>query len=178
MHAHIWLWSWKERIVISDIDGTITRSDVFGQILPFLGKDWTHSGVTELYTALAKQGRPTLPHPFPFSLSLSISFSLTHPYWKTHMNLKGIKFSISHLGRSVSRTKRSRSFGGSNKGTTISLSDQSSSLLTDSSRYLLLFCLFFSVFFRFSFEFLSYFLSLILGFLSFSHYFVSPSIEK
>jgi phosphatidate phosphatase LPIN len=32
VHASIWLWSWKEKIVVSDIDGTITRSDVFGQV--------------------------------------------------------------------------------------------------------------------------------------------------
>jgi len=56
VHASIWLWSWKVKIVVSDIDGTITRSDVFGQILPFLGQDWTHSGVTELYSAIHKQG--------------------------------------------------------------------------------------------------------------------------
>jgi phosphatidate phosphatase LPIN len=35
--------------VISDVDGTITKSDIFGQILPFVGKDWTQSGVAELY---------------------------------------------------------------------------------------------------------------------------------
>ena len=75
----IYLWSWDDRIVISDIDGTITRcvcvrvhacvcvlfspmltltcpsvlsclrSDTLGHILPTLGKDWTHQGIAHLY---------------------------------------------------------------------------------------------------------------------------------
>uniref|UniRef100_A0A672Q2J2 phosphatidate phosphatase n=1 Tax=Sinocyclocheilus grahami TaxID=75366 RepID=A0A672Q2J2_SINGR len=40
----IYLWNWDDKVIISDIDGTITKSDVFGQILPQFGKDWTHQG--------------------------------------------------------------------------------------------------------------------------------------
>mmetsp|Transcript_30350 Transcript_30350/g.84838 ORF Transcript_30350/g.84838 Transcript_30350/m.84838 type:complete len:941 (-) Transcript_30350:1526-4348(-) len=56
IHATMWLWNYDAKLVVSDIDGTITRSDVFGQILPFLGKDWTHSGVSELYSLVHKAG--------------------------------------------------------------------------------------------------------------------------
>ncbi|XP_035385320.1 LOW QUALITY PROTEIN: phosphatidate phosphatase LPIN1 [Electrophorus electricus] len=42
-------WNWNDKIVISDIDGTITRSDTLGHILPTLGKDWTHQGITSLF---------------------------------------------------------------------------------------------------------------------------------
>ena len=42
--------------MISDIDGTITRSDVMGQIMPMIGKDWTHKGVTKLFTNVSKNG--------------------------------------------------------------------------------------------------------------------------
>ncbi|KAF5885986.1 phosphatidate phosphatase LPIN1-like isoform X2 [Clarias magur] len=45
----IYLWNWDDKIVISDIDGTITRSDTLGHILPTLGKDWTHQGIARLY---------------------------------------------------------------------------------------------------------------------------------
>uniref|UniRef100_A0A669CZ21 phosphatidate phosphatase n=1 Tax=Oreochromis niloticus TaxID=8128 RepID=A0A669CZ21_ORENI len=45
----IYLWNWDDKVIISDIDGTITKSDVFGQILPQLGKDWTHQGIAKLY---------------------------------------------------------------------------------------------------------------------------------
>eukprot|EP01104_Vermistella_antarctica_P009207 TRINITY_DN2349_c0_g1_i1.p1 TRINITY_DN2349_c0_g1~~TRINITY_DN2349_c0_g1_i1.p1 ORF type:complete len:1063 (+),score=241.93 TRINITY_DN2349_c0_g1_i1:157-3345(+) len=54
--SQIYLWSSSDRIVISDIDGTITRSDVFGQIMPYLGKDWSHSGVVNLYTSIRNNG--------------------------------------------------------------------------------------------------------------------------
>ena len=52
----IYLWPSSSKIVISDVDGTITSSDVLGQVLPFLGKDWTHEGIIELYTGITKRG--------------------------------------------------------------------------------------------------------------------------
>jgi phosphatidate phosphatase LPIN len=44
------------KIVVSDVDGTITKSDVLGQVLPTLGADWTHQGVTKLFDNIAKNG--------------------------------------------------------------------------------------------------------------------------
>ncbi|XP_034044035.1 phosphatidate phosphatase LPIN1 isoform X2 [Thalassophryne amazonica] len=55
-HGTIYLWSWDDKIVISDIDGTITRSDTLGQILPTLGKDWTHQGIAQLYHRVSQNG--------------------------------------------------------------------------------------------------------------------------
>ena len=52
----IYLWTSTSKVVISDVDGTITKSDVLGQVLPVLGKDWSHEGVTELFTRITKQG--------------------------------------------------------------------------------------------------------------------------
>jgi len=52
----IFLWDWKSKIVISDVDGTITKSDVFGQLMPILGKDWSHKGVVSLYHGIEKNG--------------------------------------------------------------------------------------------------------------------------
>ncbi|XP_035025636.1 phosphatidate phosphatase LPIN2 isoform X1 [Hippoglossus stenolepis] len=52
----IYMWNWDDRVIISDIDGTITKSDVFGQILPQLGKDWTHQGIAKLYHSVAENG--------------------------------------------------------------------------------------------------------------------------
>lgn len=54
--AHIYLWKWNARIVISDVDGTITRSDVLGQFMPLVGKDWTQSGVARLFCAIKENG--------------------------------------------------------------------------------------------------------------------------
>ncbi|CAJ1896234.1 unnamed protein product [Sphenostylis stenocarpa] len=50
--AHIYLWKWNARIVISDVDGTITKSDVLGQVMPLVGRDWTQSGVARLFSAI------------------------------------------------------------------------------------------------------------------------------
>jgi len=54
--SRIFFWNHKVKIVISDVDGTITRSDVLGHILPRLGRDWSHEGVTELFTNIRKNG--------------------------------------------------------------------------------------------------------------------------
>jgi len=40
------LWNHTVKIVITDVDGTITKSDVLGMFLPIFGKDWSHKGVT------------------------------------------------------------------------------------------------------------------------------------
>lgn len=54
--AFIYLWDYKDHVVISDIDGTITRSDTLGHIFTAVGKDWTHYGVANLYTNIEKNG--------------------------------------------------------------------------------------------------------------------------
>ena len=56
LKSSIYLWPSTTKLVISDVDGTITRSDVLGQVLPFLGRDWTHEGVIELFTEITKRG--------------------------------------------------------------------------------------------------------------------------
>jgi phosphatidate phosphatase LPIN len=51
IESNIFLWKYDNKLIISDIDGTITkynisniRSDALGHILPMFGKDWSHSG--------------------------------------------------------------------------------------------------------------------------------------
>ncbi|KAK4419132.1 Phosphatidate phosphatase PAH1 [Sesamum alatum] len=56
VEAHIYLWKWNARIVISDVDGTITKSDVLGQFMPLVGKDWTHSGIARFFSAIKENG--------------------------------------------------------------------------------------------------------------------------
>lgn len=56
LKTFIYLWPSTVKIVISDIDGTITRSDILGQVLPFFGGKWSHEGVIELYNSIAKNG--------------------------------------------------------------------------------------------------------------------------
>ncbi|KAM8914290.1 phosphatidate phosphatase LPIN2 isoform 2-T2 [Spinachia spinachia] len=54
--AAIYLWNWDDHVIISDIDGTITKSDALGHILPQFGKDWTHKGIAKLYHKIHQNG--------------------------------------------------------------------------------------------------------------------------
>lgn len=54
--AYMYLWRHDVPIVISDIDGTITKSDALGHVLNMIGRDWTHIGVAKLYTEIVANG--------------------------------------------------------------------------------------------------------------------------
>ncbi|KAL3425350.1 hypothetical protein PVAG01_02141 [Phlyctema vagabunda] len=54
--ANMYLWRYDVPIVISDIDGTITKSDALGHVLNMIGRDWTHIGVAKLYTEIVANG--------------------------------------------------------------------------------------------------------------------------
>ncbi|PTD11974.1 hypothetical protein HYE67_008822 [Fusarium culmorum] len=54
--ANMYLWRHETPVVISDIDGTITKSDALGHVLNMIGRDWTHSGVAKLYSDISANG--------------------------------------------------------------------------------------------------------------------------
>jgi phosphatidate phosphatase LPIN len=54
--AYMYLWTVDVPIVISDIDGTITKSDALGHLLNMVGRDWTHVGVAKLYSDIVANG--------------------------------------------------------------------------------------------------------------------------
>ncbi|KAL7939613.1 LNS2 domain-containing protein [Trichoderma chlorosporum] len=54
--ANLYLWKHDTPVVISDIDGTITKSDALGHVLNMIGRDWTHSGIAKLYSDIALNG--------------------------------------------------------------------------------------------------------------------------
>lgn len=54
--AYLYLWKWNVPIVISDIDGTITKSDTLGHLFTMFGKDWTHEGVARLFSDIKNNG--------------------------------------------------------------------------------------------------------------------------
>ncbi|KAA8632839.1 hypothetical protein SMACR_02868 [Sordaria macrospora] len=54
--AYMFLWKHEVPVVISDIDGTITKSDALGHVLNMIGRDWTHAGVAKLYTDIVANG--------------------------------------------------------------------------------------------------------------------------
>lgn len=54
--SNLYFWQAHTPIVISDIDGTITKSDALGHVLNMFGKDWTHPGVAGLFQDIYKNG--------------------------------------------------------------------------------------------------------------------------
>jgi phosphatidate phosphatase LPIN len=54
--GNIYLWPHDAKVVISDVDGTVTRSDFLGQVMPFVGKDWSQPGIAPLYTNVRRNG--------------------------------------------------------------------------------------------------------------------------
>ncbi|KAJ3213697.1 hypothetical protein HDU67_002580 [Dinochytrium kinnereticum] len=54
--SKIFFWDYDVKVVISDVDGTITKSDALGHLFTMVGRDWTHSGVASLYTNIRKNG--------------------------------------------------------------------------------------------------------------------------
>jgi phosphatidate phosphatase LPIN len=54
--AYMYLWRHETPVVISDIDGTITKSDALGHVLNMIGRDWTHAGVAKLYSDIVANG--------------------------------------------------------------------------------------------------------------------------
>ena len=56
LKAYVYLLRWSTRLVISDVDGTITRSDLLGHVLPAMGVDWSHEGIVPLFHNIARNG--------------------------------------------------------------------------------------------------------------------------
>ncbi|GMM53277.1 phosphatidate phosphatase [Starmerella bacillaris] len=54
--ANIFLWDSEVPVVISDIDGTITKSDAMGHLMTLVGRDWTHAGVGRLFSDISANG--------------------------------------------------------------------------------------------------------------------------
>lgn len=54
--AFMYLWNHDTPVVISDIDGTITKSDALGHFFNMVGRDWTHAGVAKLYSDIVANG--------------------------------------------------------------------------------------------------------------------------
>ncbi|EAY16267.1 SMP2 protein-related protein [Trichomonas vaginalis G3] len=54
--ALLFLLKASDKIVVSDIDGTVTKSDAIGQVFGAIGADWTQPGLAKLYDKIASYG--------------------------------------------------------------------------------------------------------------------------
>jgi phosphatidate phosphatase LPIN len=84
--AHIYLYEWNTKLVISDVDGTVTKSDVMGHIMPVFGRDWAHEGISELYTKIKSNGYEIL-----YLSSRPIGHSLTTREYLFNLDQNGAK---------------------------------------------------------------------------------------
>ena len=56
LKSNIYFWPSTVKMILWDIDGTVTKSDLLGVILPRLGIEWNHDGVIELIDKLSCNG--------------------------------------------------------------------------------------------------------------------------
>jgi hypothetical protein len=56
IHACIFLWEHTDKVVVCDIDGTVTRSDFLGYSAHLMGYEYTHDGVTDVLNYLHEAG--------------------------------------------------------------------------------------------------------------------------
>lgn len=52
----IFLYEQNVKIVVSDIDGTVTRSDIRGNVYYVFGKEWFQPEICDLYTKIEQNG--------------------------------------------------------------------------------------------------------------------------
>ena len=79
LECNLFLWDSDDKCVVSDIDGTITKSDVLGHIYTMVGKDYAHPGIASLYHNIVRNGYKIL---FVTSRAISQSNS-TRAYLRT-----------------------------------------------------------------------------------------------
>lgn len=54
--CNVFRWNHTDKLIVSDIDGTITKNEELGIIISMFGKDWTQPGVSELFTKIEQNG--------------------------------------------------------------------------------------------------------------------------
>ena len=54
--SNIYFWPHDIKMILWDIDGTVTKSDILGVILPRIGINWNHEGVIELINKMNENG--------------------------------------------------------------------------------------------------------------------------
>ena len=79
LECNLFLWDSDDKCVVSDIDGTITKSDVLGHVYTMVGKDYAHPGIASLYHNIVRNGYKIL---FVTSRAISQSNS-TRAYLRT-----------------------------------------------------------------------------------------------
>ncbi|CAD1809310.1 LNS2 (Lipin/Ned1/Smp2) family protein [Candida parapsilosis] len=97
--ANLFLWKSTTPIVISDIDGTITKSDALGHVLNLIGRDWTHPGVASLFQEINQNGYNIL-----YLTARSVGQADSTRQYLTGVNQDGVKLPSGPVILSPDRT--------------------------------------------------------------------------
>lgn len=52
----VYCWSSNDKIIISDVDGTVTKTDARGHVFTRVGFDYAHDGIASLFTNINNNG--------------------------------------------------------------------------------------------------------------------------
>ncbi len=56
INAQIYLYADNDKLIVSDVDGTVTKNDIGGHIHNFISKEYLHAGYADLVKKLDKNG--------------------------------------------------------------------------------------------------------------------------
>ncbi|GMM36653.1 phosphatidate phosphatase [Saccharomycopsis crataegensis] len=97
--SRIFLWKYNVPVVISDIDGTITKSDALGHVFNMIGKDWTHPGVAKLFEDIASNGYNIM-----YLTARSVGLADTTRAYLDGIDQEGVKLPVGPVILSPDRT--------------------------------------------------------------------------
>ncbi|RKO99590.1 hypothetical protein CXG81DRAFT_14294, partial [Caulochytrium protostelioides] len=100
--SRIFLWKWDAKIVVSDVDGTITKSDALGHILFMVGRDWTHEGIARLYQSISNNG-----YHFMYLTSRAIGQATSTREYLKNIDQSGIRLPVGPVIMSPDRLLKS-----------------------------------------------------------------------
>ena len=89
--GRLYLWKDTDKIIVSDIDGTITKSDLGGHVACRIGKDYVHKDITEAYSEIHQAGYKMLYLTArPITMSSSTRFFIERLQQKYSKNGKSV----------------------------------------------------------------------------------------
>jgi phosphatidate phosphatase LPIN len=56
IEAEIYLYADNDKLVVSDVDGTVTKNDIGGHLNNMISRDYLHDGYRELAASIDKNG--------------------------------------------------------------------------------------------------------------------------
>lgn len=88
--GYLFCYNFKDKIVVSDIDGTITKSDIRGHLYTSMDKDYTHVGTAELFKKIENNG-----YKFIYLSARPVTMAKKTRRYISRINQNGFKMPVS-----------------------------------------------------------------------------------